>query len=51
VKKGKLIEWLNIFTEIAYYEWKLTVSDYTYVAIPLKNIWNRRFVWKVKITI
>jgi len=29
----------------------LRVPDYTYVAVPLKNVWNRRFVWEVKIAI
>lgn len=30
---------------------KLRIPDHTYVAIPLKNIRNRRLVWKVKIAI
>lgn len=30
---------------------KLRVSEYTYIAVPLKNIWNRRLVRKVKIAI
>lgn len=29
----------------------LRVPDYTYVAVPLKNVWNRRLVWEVKIAI